>query len=180
MNADEYLFEYGGKAVANLRKQGGGSQNLFGNMLAVCDDGEKQRLTDRSIRIEAGNLIVAGSDTTANTLTYNTVWSALKKPDLQRRLEAEVGGLHPGFGDADLEHLPLLNGVIEETLRLYGAAPGSLPRSVPPGGATLGGYFIPQGTVAETQAYTTHRDPSIWPDPLRFVHLGLAPNAVSN
>ncbi|KAJ9165730.1 Cytochrome P450 [Coniochaeta hoffmannii] len=165
MKADDYLFEYGGKAVTNLRKQGGNGQNIFGNMLAACDGDEKQQLTDMSIRLEAGNLIVAGSDTTAITLTY-LVWTVLKRPDLQRRVEAELGALDPAFGDAELERLPLLNAVIEEVLRLYGAAPGALPRTVPPGGVTFCGYFIPEGTVVETQAYTLHRNPSVFPNPL--------------
>ncbi|KAK4966967.1 hypothetical protein LTR28_003222, partial [Elasticomyces elasticus] len=34
------------------------------------------------------------------------------------------------------------------------------------GGATLSGQFIPEGTTVCTQAYTLHRDPTIWRDPL--------------
>lgn len=127
--ADQIVFEHGAKAVANLR-QLGGSQNLFGQMLAQSESQEKQELSDLSVRLEASNLIVAGSDTTAVTLTY-LVWAVLKRPDLQRRLEQEVGALATTFQDHDLERLPLLNAIIDETLRLYGAAPGNLPRVVP-------------------------------------------------
>ncbi|KAF9869419.1 cytochrome P450 [Colletotrichum karsti] len=154
------------KAAANLR-QNGHSANLFGNMLAECEVGEKSDLTPEKVQAEAGNLIVAGSDTTSVTLTY-LVWAVLKRPSLQARLEDELAEVGDGFDDATLEKQPLLNAVIDETLRLYGAAPGNLPRSVPPQGATLGGFFIPRGTVVETQAYTLHRHPSIFPDPLRF------------
>ncbi|KAK1985751.1 cytochrome P450 [Colletotrichum cereale] len=166
MNAQDTVKIHADKAAANLR-QNGPSANLFGNMLAESEADEKSDLTDDHIKTEAGNLIIAGSDTTSMTLTY-LVWAVLKKPDLQARLEEEVAGVGDEFNDATLERLPLLNAVIEETLRLYGAAPGNLPRSVPPGGATLGGYFIPGGTVVETQAYTLHRNPDIYPDPLRF------------
>lgn len=38
---------------------------------------------------------------------------------------------------------PLLNAVIMEALRLYGAAPGGLPRDTPESGAMSSGYFIP-------------------------------------
>ncbi|KAK2026302.1 cytochrome P450 [Colletotrichum zoysiae] len=154
------------KAAANLRRNGH-SANLFGNMLAESEVDEKSDLTEDHIKAEAGNLIVAGSDTTSVTLTY-LVWAVLKKPNLQARLEEELTGVDGELNDATLERLPLLNAVIDETLRLYGAAPGSLPRSVPPGGATLGGSFIPEGTVVETQAYTLHRNPDVFPDPLRF------------
>lgn len=165
--ADLIVFEHGAKAVSNLR-QVGGSQNLFSQMLAESESSEKQELSDLSVRLEASNLIVAGSDTTAVTLTY-LVWCVLKRPDLQPRLEEEVAALPPGFQDEDLEQLPLLNGIIDETLRLYGAAPGTLPRVVPEGGATLGRHFIPARTVVCTQAFTLRRDPTIFPEPLRYV-----------
>lgn len=168
VKADEHLYEYGIKAVNNLRSSDGASKNLFSNMLAACEEKDSRELSDRSIRVEAGNLILAGSDTTSVTLTY-LVWAVLRRPHLQLRLEEEVAHLPPDFKDAMLEQLPLLNAVIDETLRLYGAAPGSLPRSVPPGGANLGGYFIPEGTVVETQAYTMHRNADIFPDPLMSV-----------
>ncbi|KAI0121149.1 cytochrome P450, partial [Xylariales sp. AK1849] len=166
MWADEIIFEHGGKAVTNLR-QNRGSQNLFSQMLAESESQEKQSLSDLSVRLEASNLIVAGSDTTAMTLTY-LVWAVLKRPDLQSRVEEEVAKLNSAFGDAELEGLPLLNAVIDETLRLYCAVPGSLPRAVPKGGATLGGHFIPADTVVCTQAYTFHRDENVFPDPFRF------------
>jgi len=167
MNADKFMDEYGGRAVANLRRQNGNHNSLFGTMLAECEVAEKSHLTDRSIRFEAGNLIVAGSDTTAVTLTY-LIWAVLRRPSLQRRLEEEVAALDEQFDDSQLEKLELLNGIIDETLRLYGAAPGSLPRTVPKGGATLAGHFIPGGTVVETQAYTLHRDANVFPNPMEF------------
>jgi cytochrome P450 len=172
MNADKYLLNYGSRAVSNLRNQSGNASNLFGTMLATLEsespkekrNEHAQPLTDHDIRLEAGNLIVAGSDTTAVTMTY-LVWSVLKRPALQRRLEEEVATLPEQFDDAVLEKLPLLDAVINETLRLYGAAPGGLPRSVPKGGVTLSGHFIPEDFVVETQAYTLHRNPDIFPDP---------------
>ncbi|KAF6838503.1 cytochrome p450 [Colletotrichum musicola] len=166
LGAQKIVEAHAVRAAANLR-QNGHSANLFGNMLAECEAGEKSDLTPEKIQSEAGNLIVAGSDTTSVSLTY-LVWAVLKRPDLQARLEEELAALDDGFDDAALEKLPLLNAVIEETLRLYGAAPGNLPRSVPPNGAKLGGFFIPGGTVVETQAYTLHRHPDVFPDPLRF------------
>ncbi|KZL66484.1 cytochrome P450 [Colletotrichum tofieldiae] len=166
LGAQKIVDSHAVKAAANLR-QNGHSANLFGNMLAESESSEKSDLTEDKVQTEAGNLIIAGSDTTSVTLTY-LVWAVLKRPALQLGLEEELAGVADGFDDASLERLPLLNAVIDETLRLYGAAPGNLPRSVPPSGATLGGFFIPGGTVVETQAYTLHRHPSVYPDPQRF------------
>jgi len=164
-NATNYLLSYGEKAVANSRAHGG-SKNLFAHAIATADEGS-DTLTDLDIRIEAASLIVAGSDTTGITLSYLT-WAVLQQPRVQAALEEEVSGLKEGFTDTDLESLPLLNATIDETLRLYGAAPGSLPRTVPKGGAQLAEYFVPEGVVVNTQSYTLHRDPKLFTDPERY------------
>ncbi|KAE9368985.1 cytochrome P450 [Stipitochalara longipes BDJ] len=160
---DDYVLEYGTRAISNANGQDGHTSNVFSTILAESEK-DGSALSNMDVNLEAGNFIVAGSDTTAITLTY-LIWAVLKQPALQRALENEVHGLAPDFTDTDLEFLPLLNAVIEETLRLYGAAPASLPRTTPVGGATLSGYLIPGGTTVSTQAYTIHRDSSLFPNP---------------
>lgn len=164
--ADDIVHEHGSLAIRNMRSGSGNIQNLFGQMLAASDSQEKVTLTDNDVRTEASNLIVAGSDTTAVTLTY-LVWAVLKQPKLQAQLEEEVAQLSDALEMTELEAAPLLNSVIEETLRLYGAAPGALPRIVPSQGLAINGYHIPVGVEVSTQAYTNHRDPRIFEDPLR-------------
>lgn len=117
------------------------------------------------VKQEASNLIVAGSDTTGVTLTYLT-WAVLQRPKLQAEIEEEVASLNGNITDAEVEKLPLLNATIEETLRLYGAAPGGLPRIVPKGGSTLDGYYIPAGVTVTTQAWSMHRDENNFRDPM--------------
>ena len=129
-----YLYDFGRVAIKNM-KASHGSQNIFANMMAESEKGEY--LSEEDVIAEATALIVAGTDTTAVTLTY-LVWAVLSRSDLQRAVEEEVGKLKPEFNEADVEQLPLLNAVIEETLRLYGAAPGMLPRMVPE--ASIPGY----------------------------------------
>lgn len=167
--ATDIVYTHGAVAIRNMRSGAGNAQNLFGQMLAVSDGQEKATLTDLDIREEAGNLIVAGSDTTAVTLTY-LVWAVLKNPRLQAQLEEEISLMSEKLTVGELETAPILNSVIEETLRLYGAAPGALPRVVPKSGMNINGHHIPGGVEVSTQAYTSHRDPSIFPDPHRYVH----------
>ncbi|RGP79424.1 hypothetical protein FLONG3_2479 [Fusarium longipes] len=169
MNADNVVYDHGSVAVQNMQSAGDGLSraNLFSQMVAVADGQEKTTLKNSSVQTEAGNLIVAGSDTTAITLTY-LVWAVLKRPQLQAELEKEISELSDELTFEELKNAPILNSVIEETLRLYGAAPGALPRVVPGKGATLGGHYLPAGTIVSTQAYTLHRDESIWPDAQRF------------
>ncbi|KAF9873073.1 cytochrome P450 [Colletotrichum karsti] len=169
LTAGQRVSDYGGKAVSNLMNHRDNKANVFATMLAECDANEKVDLTPQDIRIEANNFIFAGADTTASTLTY-LVWAVLKNPALQARLEAELAAVDESalLDDAFLETLPILNAVVEETLRLYTGVPSSLPRVVPSKGVTLGGYFIPAGLEVETQAYTLHRNPEVWPNPLKF------------
>ncbi|KAF5694773.1 cytochrome P450 monooxygenase [Fusarium denticulatum] len=133
---------------------------LFRKLFEAGEEG----LSDDEIRAEAQAYIVAGSDTTATTLTY-LIYSVCSHADVRQKLVKELTGLPDDFGHGDLRDLPFLNNVIDETLRLYAAVPAALPRVVPAGGAHLAGYFIPSDTVVSTQAWTLHRDPHVFPDP---------------
>lgn len=135
-------------------------QTLFTKLF----DANEKTLTDQEIRYNAHAYIVAGSDTTAVTLTY-LVYAVLKYEHVKQKLLAELETVPLNMSDKDLQDLPYLNRVIQETLRVYSVVPSALPRVVPPEGATLVGYPLPGGTVVSTQAYTFHRDPTIWSNP---------------
>ncbi|CAI0641783.1 unnamed protein product [Colletotrichum noveboracense] len=153
--------------VEKLYRQDDKTRSLFKEMIIDCEREGRQWLDDDTVRIEAAGMMVAGSDTTAAVLTY-LIWSVLKQDELQRRLEDEISQLGDDFDDKTLDDCPLLNAVIEETLRLYPAVPSSLPRTVPEEGATLSAHYIPAGTVVYSPAYTLHRDPEIFHEPHRF------------
>lgn len=160
------VYEHGAIALKYMQGDDGSTLNVFGQMLEASDKSEKTLLTGSDVREEAKNFIIAGSDTTAVTLTY-LVWAVLKDSNLQNMLEEEVARFSDELDLAELEAAPVLNSVINETFRLYSAAPSSLPRVVPSQGMNVGGYHIPGGVEVSTQAYTTHRDPAVWSDPLR-------------
>ncbi|KAJ8121883.1 hypothetical protein ONZ43_g1778 [Nemania bipapillata] len=116
------------------------------------------------IRDNAQSYIVAGSDTTSNTLNFAT-WSVCRNPEIQSRLVKELEALPTDFTYEDLRHVPYLDHVIDEALRKFSAVPSGLPREVPEGGAELCGYHIPAGYTVTAQSYTLHRDPYAFPDP---------------
>ncbi|KAL8991191.1 MAG: hypothetical protein Q9177_000339 [Variospora cf. flavescens] len=136
---------------------------LFTKMFKAGEDG----LSDFEIRLEAGGYITAGSDTVAITLTY-LVWAVCGLPEIRDKLVAELASLPKGFTDNHLKKLPYLDQVINETLRMYPAVPGALPRAVPPESANLAGYQLPGGAIVSTQAYSMHRNASVFPAPERF------------
>lgn len=163
LEAEQRVQSYGLSAVKRAKSGTLSKQNVFSRLIAASDSEKADALSEYQIAFEAAGFTVAGSGTTAVTLTY-LVWAVLKNSKVQHRLEEEVAQLQGPLRDAQLEKLPFLNAVIDETLRLYGAAPGNLPRTAPLGGATLGGYFIPEGTIVSSQAYTLHRNEDVYED----------------
>jgi cytochrome P450 len=168
LNLRKRLNAYGADAINNhkafiLSNPSAADSGLFSRFL---DPKRNQDLSDVEIAEEASNLIVAGSDTTAVSLTY-LVW-ALLRPENKFALEkllAEIAPLPLSASATEIGALSYLRATVDEALRLYGAAPGSQPRSVPPQGATLGGYKLPGGALVSTQAYTLHRNPRIFENP---------------
>lgn len=171
-NLRHRLDRYGEQAIQSYKeyftsKQTSPSRttSLFAKFL---DREKNSELSDKTIVEEASNLIVAGSDTTAVTLTY-LVWAVLdpRNARVREKLMMELAPLPLDLNSTEIGALPYLNGVLQEALRLYGAAPGSLPRAVPSGGVKLGAFFLPAGTTISTQAFTLHRNPEIFEEPLR-------------
>ncbi len=164
------LREYGKIAIHNTRSSSASAKKtLFSKIINQSALGTMtQADMDLMIADEASNFMIGGTDTTSTTLTY-LVWAVLRHPEVKQKLLAELQTLPPDPRSKDLEAAPYLNRVIDETLRLYSAVPGSLPRTVPAGGTTLAGYAISADTVVCTQAYTFHRDPTIFHDPPKSV-----------
>ncbi|KXX81538.1 putative sterigmatocystin biosynthesis P450 monooxygenase STCB [Madurella mycetomatis] len=169
-DATRGIIRYGEESLARharleLVDPANSKTTLFRKMYKAEED---EQLSFKEILDNAMTYIIAGSDTTSNTLTYLT-WAVCRHPSVKAALLKELATLPiDGFGDQELKELPYLNAVIEETLRLYGAAPSSLPRDVPPGGAYLAGYWLGEGTTVSSQAYTLHRDPETFPQPEIF------------
>lgn len=166
------LHAYGEKAIQNLRAHTFSKiegvavpPSLFSKFL---DTDKNQGLSDYEIAREASNLIVAGSDTTAISLTY-LIYTVLlpENASIKHALLEEIARLPEATSAAELGKLTYLRAVVDESLRLFGAAPATLPRVVPKEGAVLGEYELPSGTTVGTQAFTIHRDPAIFEDPER-------------
>lgn len=162
--AQRKLLDRGKMAVENSL-HAARNRNIFACVLETTDSHTADFGHD-DICIEAGSFMVAGTDTTSNTLTY-VIWAVLSDKSLQALLENEVANFDEPLTDVSLEQCATLNAVILESLRLYGAAPGSLPRVVPQPGRQLAGYYIPGNTTVSTQAWTLHRDTKIFHDATR-------------
>lgn len=79
-HADDYLFQYGQRAITNSRMTGNASFNIFAGMVQESEM-SGSIITDEDVVLEAGSLIVAGAGTTAVTLTC-LIWAVLPQPKL--------------------------------------------------------------------------------------------------
>ena len=109
---------------------------------------------------DARLLIIAGSDTTATTLAFAMYYFA-KDPSLLKRLRDDLDQ-HNVVNDesldlAGLQHLPYLNGLINEVLRMHPPVPGGMYRDPPPEGIEVNGHFLPPGVVTVAPHYTIQR-----------------------
>ncbi|KAH7153542.1 putative benzoate 4-monooxygenase cytochrome P450 [Dactylonectria macrodidyma] len=133
------------------------------------------RLDGLDMASELADHFLAGIDTTSDTAMF-TIW-ALSLPEnrkYQERLIAEVDSISAADCNEDgnptvevSDKLTYLDAVIKETLRLYAPLPASEPRSMPID-TTIDGYLIPAGTVVSMSPYTLHRNPEVFPEPLKF------------
>ncbi|RWA10079.1 hypothetical protein EKO27_g5041 [Xylaria grammica] len=153
--------------AAIVEKEGPGSRPTV--FTKIYDAEGDDSITQDEMADNAQSYIVAGSDTTSNTLTYLT-WSVCRHPEVKARLLKELEVLPDGFTYEDMRqvHLPYLENVLSETLRRYPSVPAGLPREVPEGGAKLCGHYIPAGYTVSTQNYSLHRNPDAFPDPEKF------------
>ena len=159
------ITKYGEVAVENTKAASKGRvKTLFSKMYP--EDGAEQPFPDWLIAQESANIIIAGSDTTAMTLTF-LVYAVLQNPDVKYKLLAEIATCSERPGWDELEGKQYLNNVIQESLRLHPPVPATLPRTTPEEGSVLAGFRIPGGTTVGTQAHTFHRDQTAFPNPER-------------
>ncbi len=151
--------------IARYRQTGQDRGDLLSMMLATGD--ESGSMSDAQARDEAFTLIVAGHETTANTLTW--AWYLLSQhPQAEAALYAELdnvlGGRAPTF--ADLPRLPFTEAIVKETLRMYPAA--YITSREPQQDVRIGDYRVPKGRTVLISPYVTQRDPRWFDEPERF------------
>ncbi|KAL0575628.1 hypothetical protein V5O48_006353 [Marasmius crinis-equi] len=130
---------------------------------------------------EANIMIGAGQDTVANACTV-AVANSLRNPEIHKKLVQELREAWPDrsteFGYAELEKLPYLTAFIKEALRCSHGVVTPLPRVVPPGGAKIAGFDLPEGTIVATSCVFLHQNPEVFDNPTEFrPERWLQPNA---
>ncbi|CAK7213413.1 hypothetical protein SEUCBS140593_001841 [Sporothrix eucalyptigena] len=127
-------------------------------------------ITDRELNTHAFGNITAGADTTAiamRTIMFNVA----KNPAVYRALCHEIrdeAKLTLPVSYAAASALPYLDAVIKESLRIHPPNGVMYCRTVPAGGATICGKFLPGGTEVGVSPWVVHYDEELFPEPEKF------------
>lgn len=151
-------------------------QDLLTRLLAL-HVGDPATWPLKAVRDECMSTFLAGHETTAATLTWWS-WCMAANPSAQAAARAEVDAVLQGRlpAAADLPALDYLGRTLQETLRLYPAAPILITRrSVRP--ITLGGWQLPARTMFGIPLHLMHHDARWFPEPDAFRPERFAPGA---
>ncbi|KAK0667937.1 cytochrome P450 [Cercophora samala] len=183
----DVVYQYGEEALREYVKQHGRTggevldtagmkrrKTLLSKLVQGNEELGTEPLADDEISVEISNITFAATDTTGTTAAYalyrlacNKAWQDRLREELRQCRIREGKPSDEDLSFATLQSLPLLHGVVMETLRLDSSVPSSLPRMTTrllPPGTVIGGVTLPPGTLVSMQAYTLHRDPGIYGD----------------
>lgn len=164
------------RLIARGRQLGDDRGDVLSMLLVARDDDSGSQLGDREVRDEVMTLLLAGHETTANTLTWT--WYELgKNPDALTALAAEVQrviGDRPVTTD-DLPQLRWTAAVIDEAMRLH--PPAYIVGREPVRDIELAGHVMPAGSVVAVNIRGIHRRADYYPDPLAFRPERMLPEA---
>ncbi|KAF9889645.1 hypothetical protein FE257_007153 [Aspergillus nanangensis] len=134
-------------------------------------DAATQKAAFPGMNSDSRLIIVAGSDTTATTLTY-LFYHLARDPRLLARLRDEVTQLIGPDGVMEhkkLQNSAFLDGCINEALRLHPPVPSGVYRKTPPQGVFVGEEWIPGNTTIQVNLYAMSHSESHFVQPDDFI-----------
>ena len=144
-------------------------------MLAQEEFGE---ITDTMTRRLCMDLLIAGTDTSAQTVNWFLLLMA-NRPEIQAKVHAELDQV---IGpDAlptvdDRTRLPYTFACLAESMRYRTIGPLGVPHKASQD-TEIGGYRIPAGAQVLGNVYSIHHDPRYWDSPHEFIPERFLPQA---
>ncbi|PRQ58474.1 putative cytochrome P450 [Rosa chinensis] len=143
-------------------------------MLTVLDDDSREEFAgsitaDSIIKATCLAVLLGGTDTSTVTLTW-ALSLLLNNPEVLKKAQLELDnhvGRERQVNESDVKNLVYLQAIIKETLRLYPAAPLSVPHESSED-CRIGNYHVTSGTRLLINLSKIHRDPNVWLEPCLF------------
>ncbi|XP_014469181.1 PREDICTED: cytochrome P450 4C1-like [Dinoponera quadriceps] len=144
-------------------------RKAFLELLLDLNKNKNNLFTTEELRGHINSFVFATYDTTVTTLSW-VLFCLGNNLEHQEKVHEELEDIFRDWqGPASpkqLSQLKYLDRVIKESLRLYPTVP-LIGRKVTDD-INLGGYAIPKDSTIVLAIILLHRDPTIWPDPLKF------------
>lgn len=119
-------------------------------VLAAESENPEKGLSPDEMVVNAFSIAIAGSDSTSTALTATT-YLLLSHQHVYQQLRDIIRSTFKAEEDItstslSTDTVPLLDAVLNESLRIYPPVPVTLPRVVPDKGEVIEGRFVPAGT----------------------------------
>ncbi|KAJ2479995.1 hypothetical protein IWW56_002741 [Coemansia sp. RSA 2131] len=171
-----YVTRVANAAIAKRHKEnalGVKHIDILQKLIDARDSATGAQIEGKHLTSEILLLLIAGTDTTSNTLTW-TLMHLLHHPHILQQVQHDIRHMFPDMStpirfEEAREHLPYLTAILYESMRLHSAVSGYLPRTVPHTGATLDSYYLPPTTEICVSLAACHRNKNTWPHPDRFI-----------
>ncbi len=153
--------------IHQRRASGVDQGDLLSMLLATVDEEGTGGMSDRQVRDECLTLLLAGHETTANSLSF-ALWLAATNPEWQQQLHDEAAGVLEGEAAvaADYPRLPLAWQHFAEAMRLY--PPVWVTARTAVDSYAFAGVTIPAGALLLAPQIVVHHDPRWWTEPDTF------------
>lgn len=144
-----------------------GEDSIVSSLLTAEDPETGERLTKEEVRNEVAVLVMAGHETTANSLTW--AWFLISQdPEVEAKMHAEIDEV---LGDKiptyeDVSKLVYTRAVFDEAMRLYPPVPFLTREAVQDD--EIMGRPVKKGTVLLVIPWLLHRHRKYWDEPEMF------------
>ena len=170
----DYLEDVSLKLIEHRRNamatNGSVAQDLLQLILEAQDEKDKTQLSNDEIIAVVAAIMLAGYETTSNTLSYTAYLLALN-PTIQDKLIKEINDYYEVNPDSSLynaaENIEYVTMVLYESLRMFPPGP-KLIRVCKQTCAVTDDLIIEEGVDIDLPVFLLHRDPKYWPNPEKF------------
>lgn len=144
-------------------------QNIFRELINGDLPAEEKTLPRL---VDEGQTMIAAGQETSSFFLQQASYFILANPDVHAKLKAELKQAIPNPSSipslAALEELPYLHAVVQEVHRFSHGVLGRLERVSPDKIIQYKDWVIPAGTPVAMTSLLQHRDPSKFPNPMKF------------
>ncbi|PRQ51568.1 putative flavonoid 3'-monooxygenase [Rosa chinensis] len=167
---DRFLEHVLDEHIENKKAKGFVATDIVDVLLQLADDPDLVvKLEGHGIKGFTQDLIAGGTESSAVTVEW-AISELLRKPEIFRKATEELDrviGRERWVEERDIVHLPFIDAIAKETMRLHPVAPLLVPRLARED-CQVAGYNIPKGNRVLVSVWTIGRHPNLWDNPNEF------------